>query len=186
MSCCWCCCSPGHQSHRVSHESVPTDSSRDETQFLAPRRPGSPPGRRLADEPGSGVWGGQVSGYPSRLTPGWPPGSSPTHRPRLRLPRATRPFLMCKEFPCRQRCCSWNISQMDRLQELCPRLLLQTWACIPPHPLPWLHFLWREDKGLLAPGGLGTRLAGRRGGARPWGSSLFSSSLWGASKPGGA
>lgn len=81
---------------------------------------------------------------------------------------------MCKEFPSRQRRCSWNISQMDRLQELRPSLLLQTWACIPPHPLPWLHFLWREDKGLLASGGLANPLSRQTGRRQSLGKLLFS------------
>lgn len=109
-----------------------------------------------------------------------------SHRPRLRLPRASRPFFMCKEFPCRQRRCSWNISQIDRLQELRPSLLLQTWACIPPHPGPGstssgekirVAGIWRAGE----PAYQADREAPDRGAAP-----LFSSSLWGASEPGGA
>lgn len=62
---------------------------------------------------------------------------------------------MCKEFPVRPPLRSWNVSADGSLRRnpASPRLLkMPTWAGAPDpgSPLPWLDFLCRADKGLLA------------------------------------
>lgn len=177
------CRRPGHQSRGgLTSQRCPMD-----TQPRGDPAPGShaaqgPSGRRPAQEPWSGGRAQQAGGRPSGLTPGRPPGSSLTLTvPGCACLRAVRPFLMCKEFPRRQRR-SWNVSAMvvpgsSGSVSCCRRGLASR-----PYPCPG-SVLWRGDKGPLASGGLAnppSRRTGRR--QRPMqtpGSSPPPSSLWG-------
>lgn len=84
-------------------------------------------------------------------------GPSTSHRPRLRLPPSCPPIPHVRRIslppaPLQLERLSDGSSAESGVSVSCCRPGLAS----RPDPLPWLHFLGREDKGLLASGGLGS------------------------------